>query len=305
MADEVRESLARTPRELPSKYFYDERGSRLFEEITELPEYYPTRAEWRLLELVAPEIAEIAEPREVVELGSGSSKKTRRLLEAALEHGKLERYVPLEFSREIVEDTAQDLVRDFPELRVHAVVGDFERHLGEIPGGRNRLVALLGSTIGNFERARAVEFLRGIAEIMEPEDRFLLGTDLVKDRGVLEAAYNDSRGVTAEFNKNVLRVVNRLLDADFDLDRFEHVAFFDEIEERIEMHLRSTRDQRVRVEGIDLELGLCAGEMIRTEVSCKYTQESAYSILRDAGFRMEHWFTTADGAFALSLSRTA
>jgi L-histidine N-alpha-methyltransferase len=303
MRREVRAGLTSDPKTLPPKYFYDERGSQLFERITELPEYYPTRAERAALEGHADEIARMSHPREVVELGSGSSKKTRLLLEAALDRGRLRRYVPLDVSREIAEESARELVDDFPGLQVHAVIGDFEHHLDEIPGGDDRLIALLGGTIGNFVRPDAVELLTRFAGLLGPTDHFLLGTDLVKDRETLEAAYDDSEGVTAEFNKNILRVVNERLEADFDLDDFEHVAFYDADRARIEMHLRARRDLTVRVEGLDLDVRFDRGETIRTEVSCKYTRETVESMLRAAGLDMDGWFTDPDGRFALSLSR--
>jgi len=303
MASDVAAGLSRRPKELPSKYFYDERGSLLFEDITRLPEYYLTRAERALLERVAGEVAGICRPRDLVELGSGSARKTRLLLEAGRERSTLRRYVPFDVSREMAESSALGLVERYPGLDVHAVVGDFERHLEHIPPGEGRLVAFLGSTIGNFLRPQAVRFLTRLASILGPDDWFLLGTDLVKSRQVLEAAYDDRQGVTAEFNRNVLRVVNRNLEADFDVERFEHVAFYDEAGARVEMHLRATEVQEVRIESLDRTVRFERDEMMRTEVSCKYTRESVGSMLADAGLELEHWFTDDDRAFALSLSR--
>jgi L-histidine N-alpha-methyltransferase len=303
MREDVRRGLTSEPKSLPSKYFYDERGSRLFEQITELPEYYPTRAEREALETHASEIARIAHPLELVELGSGSSKKTRLLLEAALERGRLHTYVPLDVSREIAEASARELVSDYPGLSVHAVIGDFEEHLDEIPDGDHRLFALLGGTIGNFLHDDAVRLLSEIRGRMGSHDHFLLGTDLDKDPAVLEAAYDDAQGVTAAFNRNILAVVNERLDGDFDLRDFEHVAFYDRELRRIEMHLRATRPLEVRVAAIDLDVTLREGETIRTEVSCKYTRAMVAGMLRDAGLEMEGWFTDQAGRFALSLSR--
>ena len=302
MREEVRLGLTSDPKTLPSKYFYDERGSRLFEDITELPEYYPTRAEREALEIHAAEIARIAHPRELVELGSGSSKKTRLLLEAALERGRLQKYVPLDVSREIAEASARELVSDYPGLLVHAVIGDFEEHLDEIPDGDHRLFVLLGGTIGNFLRDDAVRLLSGIAARMAPHEHFLLGTDLDKDPTVLQAAYDDAQGVTAEFNRNILNVVNERLGADFDLRDFDHVALYDQERRRIEMHLRAVRPLVAHIDAIDLDVTLRAGETIRTEVSCKYTRDMVAGMLRDAGLEMEGWFTDGAGRFALSLS---
>jgi L-histidine N-alpha-methyltransferase len=225
------------------------------------------------------------------------------LLEAALERGRLETYVPLDVSREIAEESARELVSDYPELRVHAVIGDFEEHLDEIPDGDHRLFALLGGTIGNFVRDDAVRLLSEVAARMAPHDHFLLGTDLDKDPVVLQAAYDDAEGVTAAFNRNILEVVNERLDADFDPRDFDHVALYDRDRRRIEMHLRADRPVAARVAAIDLDVELRAGETIRTEVSCKYTRATVESMLRAAGLAMDGWFTDEAGRFALSLSK--
>jgi L-histidine N-alpha-methyltransferase len=302
MAEEVEEGLRSTPKNLPSKYFYDARGSELFEKITELPEYYPTRTEQALLERFADEITADPAPAELIELGSGSGKKTRLLIDAARSHGRLRRYTPFEVSEQIAEQSAQRMAALYPDLQVFVVVGDFELHLDEIPPCEARLVVFLGGTIGNFMRADAVRFLSGVASLLDDESRFLLGTDLVKDTAVLEAAYNDAQGVTAEFNLNILNVINHHLDADFDPAAFEHVALFNADLARIEMHLRSRADQRVRLRGIDLEVAFARGELMRTEVSHKYTRESVDSMLEEAGLKLERWFTDPDDNFALSLS---
>lgn len=305
MGAEVARGLRRHPKRLPSKYFYDERGSLLFEEITEQPEYYLTRVEQSLLEDRSIEIARLTRSEELVELGAGSAKKTRCLIEAGLEEGHLRRYVPLEFSAKMAERTAHELEKRYPGLAVHAVIGDFENHLTEIPSGGRRLVALLGSTIGNFDRKQAVELLCDVASLLSDGGHFLLGTDLVKNKETLDAAYNDRRGVTAEFNRNILNVINDRLGADFDPRAFEHVAFFNEREARIETYLRSIRDQSVRIDDIDIDVAFAKDEMMRTEISCKYTRESVEEMLATAGLRLEHWFTDRDRDFALSLSRPA
>jgi L-histidine N-alpha-methyltransferase len=300
---DMRRGLTSTPKRLPSKYFYDERGSRLFQRITELPEYYLTRAEHRLLQRDATRIARITRPEALIELGSGSAEKTRLLIEAGLDEGVLRRYVPFDVSRETVQRSAQRLADAYPELSVHVVVGDFDRHLDELPHGGGRLIAFLGSTLGNFPHEQAVRFLEKIRGAMEDDDWFLLGTDLVKDKATLEAAYNDSEGVTAEFNRNILNVINERTDGDFDTDAFEHVAQYNEEESRIESKLRSKRAQSVCLRRLDLQVDFQPGEVLRTEVSCKYTRESLRQLLGEAGLRLERWFTDVDHSFALSLSR--
>jgi len=301
MAEEVRAGLTASPKVLLPKYFYDERGSWLFEKITELPEYYLTRAERTLLKDVVGRVAEITRPSEIVELGPGSAVKTQALLEAGHAVGTLKRYVPVEVSAAMVEHSAERLSDAYPWLQIHAVVGDFERHLEKVPPGENRLVALLGSTIGNLTRPQAVDFLGEIRELLDHDGHLLLGTDLVKDRAVLEAAYNDSQGVTADFNRNVLRVINHQLDGDFDPEAFEHVALYNEDDERMEMYLESMRSQKVKIGDLDLEVAFEEGERMRTEVSCKYTRSSVDAILSEAGLSLDEWFTGPDRAFALSL----
>jgi len=300
---DVRRGLTSTPKSLPSKYFYDERGSRLFERITKLQEYYLTRAESALLARFATTIMRLAKCEELVELGSGEAKKTKLLIEAGLGKGTLRRFIPFEVSRETIAQSAERLATTYPWLEVHAVVGDFERDLDSLPAGKNRLIAFLGSTIGNFRAPQAVQFLRQVKRVMRNGDWFLLGTDLIKDSTELEAAYNDSAGVTAEFNRNILNVVNHHLDGNFDTDAFEHVAVYNDERSCIESGLRSIQTQTVRLERADLEVEFEAGELLRTEVSCKYTRESAGRVLAAAGLTLEHWFTDDSGAFALSLSR--
>lgn len=305
MADEVRAGLSRSPKTLPSKYFYDDRGSELFERITDLPEYYLTRAEQTLLDDLSAEIARLAGAEDLVELGAGSAKKTRRLIEAGLEAGTLQRYVPMEVSSDMAESTARALVERYPGLQVHAVIGDFESHLDELPEGGPRLVAFLGSTIGNFTQTQAVRFLRKIGSRMAQDDLLLLGTDLVKERALLEAAYNDSAGITAEFNRNILNVLNNQLDGNFDPEAFQHVSYYNADEQRIESYLRAKRPLAARLEALDLDVEFERGEMVRTEVSCKYTRSSVEQLLGEAGLELVHWFTDPERTFALSLSRRA
>ncbi len=305
MAHDVRAGLTGTPKELAPKYFYDERGSQLFEQITELDEYYPTRAERAILTERATEIVAAAEaPRTLVELGSGSAAKTRHLLSAMRDIGCLETYVPVDISEEITHETAECLVEEYPGLVVRGLVCDFEHDLERVPpGAGGRLIAFLGGTIGNFYPPQRRKFLARLAALMGPADRLLLGTDLVKEAGRLEAAYDDAEGVTAEFNKNVLRVLNRELGADFDLDAFEHVARYDAGEARMDIRLRALAGQTVRLEGLDLEVEFAAGEEMRTEISSKFTRSRLEGVYAEAGMEMSGWFTDAAGDYALSLAR--
>ncbi|HEY7836763.1 MAG TPA: L-histidine N(alpha)-methyltransferase [Solirubrobacteraceae bacterium] len=305
LADDVLDGLTRPFKELPPKHFYDARGAELFDRICELPEYYPTRAERAILERSADQIAEITGAVELVELGSGTAAKTRVLLDALYAAGTLQRYVPLDVTDSMVRDCARELTGEYPGLRVHGVIGDFERHLDRVPEAEGpRIVAFLGGTIGNFPPGSRRRFLRQIARLLGPEDFLLMGTDLVKDASVIEAAYDDAEGVTAEFNRNVLRVLNRELDADFDPDDFEHVALFDPEHEWIEMRLRARRDLRASIRGLDLQVRFRAGEELRTEISAKFTPERLRGDLAAAGLELAHWLTDPDDLFALTLSRT-
>jgi L-histidine N-alpha-methyltransferase len=299
---DVRRGLTATPKELPPKYFYDGRGSELFEDITRLPEYYPTRAERAILQARAVELARLTGARSLVELGSGSSEKTHLLLRALRDAGTLESYVPVDVSADAIEWALPGLVADYPTVAVHGVVADFERHLQLLPAGGSRLIAFLGGTIGNFAPRQRAAFLASIAETMAPGDHLLLGTDLVKDPDRLVAAYDDSAGVTAAFNLNVLHVVNRELGADIDADAFEHLAVWDADEQWIEMRLRSTREQVVRVPTLDLEVTFADGEQMRTEISAKFTRERVADELGAAGMRLAGWFTDEPGDFAVSLA---
>ena len=304
MARDIRLGLTAKPKELAPKYFYDERGSQLFEQITELPEYYPTRAEREILSHRSAEIVAAAgEPSSLVELGSGSATKTRHLLSAMRDAGCLGTYVPVDISKEITHQTAEALVQEYPGLTIRGLVCDFEHDLERIPdGGGGRLVAFLGGTIGNLYPDARRDFLARIAALLEPGDRILLGTDLVKERSRLEAAYDDSQGVTAEFNKNVLVVLNRELGADFDPDLFAHVARYDADAARMDIRLRSLAEQTVRLDGLDLTVRFAAGEEMRTEISAKFTRERLERIYCEAGLRPAGWFTDSAEDYALSLA---
>ena len=299
----LRASLLESPRRIPSRYFYDRRGSELFERITELPEYYLTRTERRLLEAVADEIARSTGAEELVELGSGAATKTRILLDAMARAGNLRTYVPLDVSESMVRRSADELATAYPELTVHGLVADFHHHLERIPPGEPRLVIFLGSTIGNLRPDEAVSFLRGIAAPMAPSDFFLLGIDLVKEAAVIEAAYNDEAGLTAEFNRNILRVVNRLTDGDFVPERFAHRAFFDPLHRWIEMRLAARGTQAVRLAKLELTLELTDCEEILTEISCKYERSQVERMLASAGFALDRWFADDEGLFGLALAR--
>ena len=301
--EDARTGLTSTPKDIPPKWFYDDRGSALFDEITRLDEYYPTRCERAILRARASEIVTRANADTLVELGSGTSEKTRLLLDAMRDAGHLVRFVPFDVSKQTLHDAATAIEAEYPGIDVQPVVGDFTRDLHQIPRGGRRLVAFLGGTIGNLLPDARAEFLRDVAEMLGPDDHLLLGTDLVKDVSRLEAAYDDARGVTAEFNKNVLQVMNRELDADFDVDAFDHVAVFDHDHEWIEMRLRSTRDQTVRVGALDLEVRFTTDEEMRTEVSAKFRREGVEKELRASGLELVEWWTDPGADFALCLSR--
>jgi L-histidine N-alpha-methyltransferase len=303
LRSDAERGLRAQPKDIPPKWFYDDRGSQLFDDITRLPEYYPTRCERAILEERAGEIASVTRADTLVELGSGTSDKTRILLDALRDAGTITRFVPFDVSEQTLRDAAASVNRDYPSVAVHAVVGDFEHHLGTIPDGGRRLVAFLGGTIGNLLPTRRAEFLLEIAKGLGPDDYLLLGLDLVKDVDRLEAAYDDGQGVTAEFNKNVLAVMNRELAADFDASRFEHVAVFQPETARIEMRLRARQAHTVHVDALDLDVPFEAGEEMRTEVSAKFTRERVVNELANAGLELAQWWTDPDGDFALLLAR--
>jgi L-histidine Nalpha-methyltransferase len=302
LREDVLDGLTRPFKEIPPKHFYDRRGSELFEQICELPEYYPTRTERAILEASAGAIAERTEAAELVELGAGYATKTRILIDAM----DLERFIPVDVSETTVRECGEQLIDEYPGLAVHGLVGDFERHLVHLPDPcGTRLVAFLGGTIGNFPPGSRRRFLRTIARTLGDDGWLLLGTDLVKDPHVLEAAYDDSAGVTAEFNLNVLHVMNRELGADFDVDGFDHVAFWDAEREWIEMRLRSRRRQTVSFPDLDLTVHFDQREELRTEISAKFTPTRVAGDLAAAGLELVDWFTDEDEMFALSLARPA
>ena len=294
--------LGAAPRTLPPKWFYDDRGSELFDQITRLPEYYPTAREREVLEREAGTIAALSGADTLVELGSGTSDKTRTLLDALAATGQLRRFVPFDVSEGILRWSAAAIAERYAGVAVHGVVGDFEHHLGRLPGGGRRLVAFLGGTIGNLEPPLRAQFLADLAATMAPGDTLLLGTDLVKDPDRLVAAYDDAQGVTAAFNRNVLSVLDRELHADFDPAHWTHVACWDPQSEWIEMRLRAVGPQRVRIADVDLDLSFAASEEIRTEISAKFRRERVTDELAAAGLTLRNWWTDAAGDFAVSLA---
>ncbi|MDN0198748.1 L-histidine N(alpha)-methyltransferase [Streptomyces sp. S.PNR 29] len=299
LRSDVLKGLTHTPKTLPPKWFYDAHGSDLFEQITELPEYYPTRAEREILVARSDEIAAATRARTLVELGSGSSEKTRYLIDALSE---LHTYVPVDVSESALTQAGQALVAERPELHVHALIADFTAGL-TLPGAPGpRLLAFLGGTIGNLLPVERAAFLTSVRTLLSPGDALLLGTDLVKDEQVLVRAYDDAAGVTAAFNKNVLTVVNRELGADFDPAAFDHVALWDAEQEWIEMRLRSRTGQTVKIPALGLAVDFAAGEELRTEVSAKFRKEGVRAELSAAGLELAHWWTDSEGRFALSLS---
>jgi L-histidine N-alpha-methyltransferase len=299
---DVRDGLAQTPKSLPPKWFYDSVGSDLFDQITRLPEYYPTRAEAQILRARSESIAVASGADTLVELGSGTSEKTRLLLDALRDSGSLRRFIPFDVDAGVLSAAGSAIQREYPGVEIDAVCGDFEEHLGKIPRVGRRLVVFLGSTIGNLTPGPRADFLSALSDTLQPGDCLLLGTDLVKDVGRLERAYDDSAGVTAQFNRNVLAVVNRELDADFDLDAFDHIARWNADEERIEMWLRASGSQQVRIAALDLNVDFAAGEEMLTEVSCKFRPDGVENELAAAGLRRTHWWTDPAGDFGLSLS---
>jgi len=306
LADDVLDGLTRPFKELAPKHFYDKVGGELFDQICELPEYYPTRAERSIFEADGAAIVAASQMSELVELGSGTAEKTMILIDQAAAAGTLQRYVPFDVTEAMVRRCCQICGERFSEAEIIGVVGDFERHLDYIPPpieGAPRVVALLGGTIGNFVPGSRRQLLRAICALLRPGiDHLLLGTDLVKDPAIIEAAYNDSAGVTATFNRNVLNVINRDLDADFDVEAFEHVAFYDRSQEWIEMRLRASRAMHVKVNAIPLAIDFASGEELRTEVSAKFTPQRLADDLDAAGLTLKQTWTDSEGRFALSLS---
>jgi L-histidine N-alpha-methyltransferase len=302
LVQDARRGLTSSPKDLPPKWFYDDRGSQLFDEITRLDEYYPTRAERAILVERADEIARASGADTLIELGSGTSEKTRLLLDALARAGQLRRFVPFDVSETTLRDAANAIATEHPGIDVHAVVGDFERHLDQLPRGGRRVVAFLGGTIGNLPPSTRARFLAEVAAGLEPGDTFLLGTDLVKDVDRLVTAYDDTAGVTAAFNRNLLLVLNRELGADFDAESFTHVARWNSESEWIEMWLRSEQTQSVKVPELDLVVEFESGEEMRTEISAKFRRPGITKELATAGLTLKHWWTDQAGDFALTLS---
>jgi len=302
LREDVRIGLTAPFKHLPPKWFYDARGSQLFEEITELPEYYPTRTERALLAESVDAIAAASGADTLVELGSGSSEKTRLLLDAFTRGGSLRRYVPQDVSAPALRQAMDALAVDYPDLELHGVVGDFTTHLDRLPSGQRRMVAFLGGTIGNLRPHERRVFLDQLRAVLEPGEQLLLGTGLVIDEPTLVAAYDDSAGVTAEFNRNVLHVLNRELDADFDVDAFEHVALWDPVDEWIEMRLRASRAMTVHVRALGLVAEFAAGEEMRTEISAKFHVAGVRQMLQASAFAPVETWTDPDERFALTLA---
>ncbi|GAA2525940.1 L-histidine N(alpha)-methyltransferase [Pilimelia columellifera] len=300
---DVRSGLSDDPKWLSPKWFYDARGSELFEQITELPEYYPTRAEREVLTAHAGDIASVTRAKTVVELGSGASVKTRLVLSALDDAGCLEAFVPLDVSAAALAESAHAIAADYPRVRVQGIVGDFTRHLSSIPGGGERLVLFLGGTVGNLLPDERSQLLGGLRAVLEPGEWLLLGTDLVKDPARLVPAYDDAAGVTADFNRNVLRVVNRELGGDFDVEAFEHVALWNAEREWIEMRLRASRDMTVQIPALDLTARFAAGEDLLTEVSSKFRRDGVARELAASGFALRHWWTDGQSRFGVSLAQ--
>jgi L-histidine N-alpha-methyltransferase len=302
LARDVRVGLSKRPKELPPKYFYDDRGSALFEAITGLPEYYPSRAEQEILDRAGAEIVSAVQPAELVELGPGSARKTHALLDPMITGGFGRTYVPVDVSEAAVREAATRLERTYASIDIHGIVGDFEQDLERLErNGSRRLVAFLGGTLGNLDRGQRRRFLVRLRRLLAPDDRLLIGTDLVKDTRQLEAAYNDSAGVTAEFNRNVLHVINANLDGELDPDCFEHIALYDEQEQRIEMRLRARESHRAMIHALPMEATFERGEEILTEISCKFTRDRLTREYASAGLRLVSWYTDPEDLFGLSL----
>lgn len=301
MREDIREGMTKRQKRIPAKYFYDARGSRLFDRICMTPEYYPTRTELSILESSAAEIVQffLEEGGDLIELGSGSNQKIRKLLDGML-HPRLGpvRYVPVEISRSCLLESARELLDDYENLTILGLLADFTQHLGVLPRGK-KLLAFFGSTIGNFTDGEALNFLRSVRAIMNGDDRFLLGLDMLKPIEIIEAAYNDRQGITCDFNRNILVHIDRELGADFDPEDFEHLAFFNTENECVEMHLRARRNIKARIE----ELGLCVemnkGETIHTEISTKFSRQRAQSLFQRAGLSVSRWITDPRGWFSL------
>ena len=301
--EQLRASLQEDPPWIPAKFFYDARGSELFEAITVLPEYYQTRTEELLLRRVAKDVVTRSGATELLELGSGAATKTRTLLEAMSRSGLLRRYVPIDVDPAVTKRVATELLAEYPTLEIHAIITDILAPLEALPAGHHRLVIFLGGTIGNLNDSACERFLDGLGEVMSPGDHFLLGVDRIKPKARLEAAYNDSAGVTAQFNLNILEVINRFANADFDRNAFEHIALYNEEKHRIEMWLQARRAVEVRLSDLDLTLSFAPGQAILTEISTKYDESLIRAKLDHAGFDLEDWHTDDDELFGLAFAR--
>jgi L-histidine N-alpha-methyltransferase len=301
IAKDAYRGFTASQKHIPSKYFYDTRGSRLFEEICYLPEYYPTRTEISILKHAAPEIMRSFSRGDIVELGSGANRKIRIFLDSAgRERLSLFRYVPVDVSESALQEASEELQRLYPGLEVVGIVADFTLHMHMIPCDNSRLIVFLGSTIGNFEETMQRNFLRSVARSMNPHDRFIIGFDMIKPRETLEAAYNDSRGITEKFNKNVLHVLNRELNADFQPSQYEHVAFYNDEKERVEMHLRAKTKTVVTIDDLGLEVTIDKGETIHTENSCKFSRTRVEGMVSAAGLAVRQWYSDSRGWFSLA-----
>jgi len=301
IAEDVRRGLSARRKSLPSKYFYDERGSRLFERICGLPEYYQTRIEMSILRDHAAILTESFDNGDLVELGSGANWKIRRLLESMGRSRRSQtRYVPVDVSQTALVAASKELLKLYPELNVMGIVGDFTKHLPQLPCGRMKLILFFGSTIGNLSIGESRTFLTEVASTLCSDDRFLLGLDMIKPMEVLNAAYNDSQGVTEQFNKNVLCVVNRELGADFNTDDFEHLAFYNQDQERVEMHLRAICPLQVEIADLDLTVTFEAGETILTEISRKFSRDSAARMVQESGLSIARWHADPNDWFSIA-----
>lgn len=297
---DIKRGMSASQKYIPCKYFYDARGSRLFDDVCQLSEYYLTRAELSILERIAPELMESFTNGDLVELGSGANLKIRILLDAAGKFNRSSvRYIPMDISASAIIQASEDLLKRYPELSILGLVADFACQLDVLRTKRPLMLCFLGSTIGNMPRNECVSLLRTVAETIKPDDKLLIGFDMVKPREMIEAAYNDSKGVTSEFNKNILNVLNRELNADFDLSQFDHIAFFNEDESRIEMHLRANRDMVVKLESIDMQLEIKKGETIHTENSTKFTNQAIETIAEKAGLSVHRWYSDSNQWFSL------
>ena len=302
LADDVRRGLSSLSKHLPPKWFYDDLGSQLFDEITRLPEYYQTRAERSILDATAVSIASLSGANTLVELGSGTSEKTRLILTALHNAGRLSTFIPFDVSEQTLRNAARAIQVEYPGVNVHAIVGDFDHHLAKIPVGGRKLVAFLGGTIGNFAPPARRRFFEQLTNVMQPGDHLLLGTDLVKSPARLVAAYDDAARVTEAFNKNILTVMNRELDADFNRGDFDHHAIWNRDEAWIEMRLRARRAHQVTIPALDMRVAFAEGEDILTEISAKFTESAVRAELAAANLTLRHWWTDTPGDFALSLS---